>query len=114
MFIADIIVLISIASMCYTHLALSHAYTLLYTHIYYTLHLYKGTHFDITLVEPSFWSMTELRINIDTNTTSIYIINNTQNVEFPRIHPSWLGRRAQYGYAGMRVCMVYITWYSVV
>ena len=62
--------------------------------------MYIGTHFDITLVEPSFWSMTELRINVDTNTTSIYIINNTQNVEFPRMHPAFLGRRTQYGYAG--------------
>ena len=56
-----------------------------YDNIYlYIYHIYRYLH--------------ELRVNINTNTTSIHSVNNTQNVEFPRVHPLYIGRPTQYGF----------------
>ena len=57
-------------------------HTIYFPHI--TLSLYRYLH--------------ELRVNINTSITSIHSVNNTQNVEFPRVHPLYIGRPTQYGY----------------
>lgn len=46
------------------------------------------------------WVMSELRLNMETGATSMTVIANDKYVEFPNVHPKYLGRKSRYGFAG--------------
>ena len=45
--------------------------------------------------------MTEIRLNLKTGLMSVNTIDKTFNVEFPRMHPNYIGRKARYGFSGI-------------
>lgn len=47
------------------------------------------------------YNMTEIRLNLKTGLMTFNTIDMNFNVEFPRMHPNYIGRKARYGFAGI-------------
>ena len=60
-----------------------------------------STDFDMQGNSRNKWYMHEIRINIHTGSSTITCIDDTQIVEFPRIHPSYLSQKCKYSYAAI-------------
>mmetsp|Transcript_6529 Transcript_6529/g.6668 ORF Transcript_6529/g.6668 Transcript_6529/m.6668 type:complete len:568 (+) Transcript_6529:245-1948(+) len=50
----------------------------------------------------SIFNMAEITLNKHTKTISVEYIDRKFNVEFPRLHPAFLGKVSQYGYTGIQ------------
>ena len=46
------------------------------------------------------WVMSELRLNLETGSTKMQVLSHDNYVEFPNVHPKFLGRKSRFGYAG--------------
>lgn len=83
--------------------------------VFHTLHAYEDgdeihifapmadsfifpTQYDPPIVNPYY--LTEVRVNMKTNVASFQVLNDSIYIEFPRVHPQFVGQKAmQYGYS---------------